>query len=751
MRKLTLLIFVAVLFPLRLMAEPIVVRSGEHNTFTRLVMQLPTDVEWSIAQAEKNPILKLENYDGGFDLSVAFEIIPRTRLQALVAKASQLELQLACNCVVDAFLEQNSFLVIDITNSDRPVLEDVVDAGSETEAISIPASGFSYGELLWSQSDQQIAQSSESVVQDGSSEAGIVTDEQSLSMESELVSETQERLLAAFSSAASRGILTPKPDVSISNPPRNAETPPAEIFDSSEQIPIIATPLAGNMRISNSSDIPESGLERDTVASSPVCMDPAVVDVASWGHEEDMGKQIGTSVLGLYDPSGRLMPEKVLAHARLQLYFGLGQEAKQTLEMAPSLKAQYPELLDIASVLEFGHAQNPRSLHRFADCDSDLALWALLAASEIPPDQTVNALAALRGLDKLPSHLKSFLAQKVSERLAARGDVANASIALRSYQRLTDGDDEPRLVHAELADLRNEAAQAEAVINDIVNSETSETAEAIIELIDRQVAAQTPVEADVALLAETYALELRNSEKGPVMLRAFVLAAASSGQYTKAFETLDTQNSALDVQTRTELTSFAFTELADGATDIDFLEAYFDLFSGKKDDLNQKAIVATAQRLFDLGFHTEAASVLLNRPIEPLSPDARLLKSRLALLENDYQQSYDLISDLNGTDAALIKGQAMQGLGKPEIAAQYFSVAEAETDARDSAWLSDDWNNLLTEDDMVFGQLRAIVNEPTDRIPQNNEMINNSNQAIASSANARLTLEGLLTELEVQN
>ncbi|AEI92077.1 hypothetical protein [Roseobacter litoralis] len=752
MKKLKLLSIVfAILLPMPLAAEPIVVRSGEHASFTRLVMQLPAGVQWSMEQETNTPVLRLINHNEGFDLSVAFEIIPRTRLQALVAKASQLELQLACNCTVNAFLEQNSFLVIDITNSEAPVSEVLTDVDNRPEALGVPVSGFTYGELLWSQADRQSDQDSADLMQEGSSEAVNSNGEQTNRTENELVSETQERLLAAFSSAASRGILRPKPDISIASSAESSEAPPVEIFDTSEQIPVAAIPSTGNMRISNSSDIPESGREQDIVASSPVCADPSIVDFASWGAEEDMGKQIGASVLDLYDPSGRLVPEKVLHHARLQLFFGLGQEAKQTLEMAPNLKAEYPELLDIANILEFGHAHNPRSLHRFADCDSDLALWALLAASEIPMDRTVNALAALRGLEKLPNHLKPHFAQKVSERLSARGDVANASIAIRSFQRLADNDAQPKMVQAELSDLRNESTKADAIINEIVNSETNETPEAIIELIERQVATRKPVQADLALLAETYAFELRNSEQGPKMFRSFVLAAASSGQYGKAFASIEEQKSKLNAETVTELTSFAFTEFANGARDVDFLAGYFEQFPTSKEALNQKAILATAERLFDLGFQNEAESVLLNLPGQLLSQDVRMLRSRISLFQNNYQRSYDLISDLDGPEAALIKGQAMQGLGKPEIAAQYFSLAEAETVARDMAWLSDDWNNLLTEEDQTFGQVRALANEAVDTIPQDNRMIDNSNRALAASANARLALEGLLTELEFNN
>ncbi|MEP5951833.1 MAG: hypothetical protein ABJ249_09535, partial [Lentilitoribacter sp.] len=89
-------------------AEPIVVRSGEHDNFTRLVLPLPLGSRWSIDERPGVAKVILEEFNDGFDLSYAFEIIPRTRLVALVARGSELELQLSCTCPVVAFIEDGN-------------------------------------------------------------------------------------------------------------------------------------------------------------------------------------------------------------------------------------------------------------------------------------------------------------------------------------------------------------------------------------------------------------------------------------------------------------------------------------------------------------------------------------------------------------------------------------------------------------------------------------------------------------------
>lgn len=750
MKKLTLLfIFLAALLPERLLAEPIVVLSGEHDTFTRLVMRLPVDVEWRIEENAQNRTLLVSDFNDGFDLSSAFEIIPRTRLKALVARDSQLELQLACDCQIEAFLEQNRFLVIDIANSNTSVTDEIAVSDDLLETSDIPDSVFAYGDLLWSESDQtntsNPVQSPREAEQDplpGGNQQGDLT-------ENELVSDTQERLLAAFSSAASRGILTTKSDVLLQAPVESSRKATPEIFDSSKEDQAGPIPLSGNMRISDSRDIPGKQNDQNVAATSTVCVDPSIVDIATWGTASGIGEQVGASVLELYDQAGRLNKENVLKHARLQLFFGLGQEAKQTLKMFPRLMVEHPELLDIANILEFGHANNPRILHRFPDCNTDLALWGLLAAREIPLDRTVNATAALRGLQKLPNHLKFFLAPSLSERFSSRGDAANASIAIRSFENLKNHGDQPKLVFAEVSELRNKPDEAKSIRSEIVTIETSETPQAIIELIDMHVEANEAVPAELALLAETYAFQLRGTEEGLEMFRAFVLSTANSGQQEKALNAMEGVE--LDDALKTELISSIFSNLSNNSGEIEFLESYFTHLVENERFVEDLAMLGIAKRLFNLGFETEAEAVLEKLPNDYLTRDSRLLKARVLLSNGDFDESYNLIQDLTGADAALIKGEAMKGLGQMELAASYFSTAETEEVARDMIWLSDNWRSLLAENDDQFGSVRSLANETVARIPQSDQMISNGGEALAASANARQTLERLLADLEYEN
>ena len=728
------------------LAEPIVVRSGEHESFTRIVLPIPDGAVWLMENKPGNSQIIFENHDDGFDLSLAFEVIPKTRLTALVAQDSLLEMQLTCDCPVTSFVEQNEFLVIDI--SDGPKL-----AAERPEVVALsrtPTSGFSYGELLWRNNEPEItlpAPAEESVSEFPS------TPEprgQSPVTEPELVLETQTRLLEAFSDAASRGLLDPVQQLQDSPSSRENNPPIPSIFDSSQRISEAAPEARGNIRVTNSNDVPKDTDIDDIALSGAVCMDPSVVEVEKWGTEDSFNFQLGVLNRELYDEIGRLRSSKVIELAKFYLHFGFGAEARQTLALEPQAMIQHPELLDLANILEYGFAPNPRSLHRFADCNSDLALWGFLTAREFPEDRAVNSKAALRGLQNLPSHLRYLLGPELSEKFLQRGEVENANLALRSFDSLLENEGKPpKMPQAQAMLITGADNDAKDALNEIIEEDTPDAPSALVALIQKLVEDDQPIPADIALLAESFSFELQDTEEGEEMLRAFVLASTKSAQYTKSFTVLQNEENPFDKEVNTELTSHLFAEISGKTSDAEFLGLYFSRYSGLKKWVDTKVQFMLAQRLLSIGFTEEAIRLSNSLPDSYSSNELRLLRADVLLRTEQYTASLLQLDGLEGSEASKLRGEILEQLGEHESASKAFDAADMSDRAVSNLWLSNDWTDLVEDTTPVFGAVSQLKNENPTVIPENNEMLAGTEAAISASAAARQTLEQTLQALEL--
>ncbi|MEM9575674.1 MAG: hypothetical protein AAF999_01530 [Pseudomonadota bacterium] len=731
-------------------AEPIVVRSGEHETFTRIVLPLPEDAIWQLQNEPGNSQVILANHDAGFDLSLAFEIIPRTRLSAMLAQDSVLELQLACDCPVTAFVEQGDFLVIDIGDGgDLPFAErPAVQPPQELVTTAPPVSEFSSGQLLWRQDRPE--QEVQSPVEVPATEpvAESLPDDQIA--EPDLVLETQTRLLEAFADAASRGVLDPVQP--LPEPAQEVEInePEVDIFDSSEQFDDEALAATGNIRVTNSKDIPHDNTLADLALSGATCLDPKRVDVGSWSTDQPFNSQLGVLHRELYDEVGEIETEKVVELTRFYLHYGFGAEARQALSLVPDLTLRFPELFDLANILEYGFAKNPRSLHRFADCNSDVSLWAFLAAEDFPNDNAVDTMAVLRALQNLPSHLRYIFGPVVSEKLLERGEAESANLALRSFETLLEHSGKPpKIAQAQAKLMTGDNKEAKADFGEIINEDTPDAPEALIRLIQKLVDDDQPVPADIALLAESFSFELQNTQLGDEMLRASVLASTQSGQFEKSFAILEQQEIPFEQETRMELTSHLFAEVTDKTTDAEFVSTYFTRFPPLSQFVSNGVKVGLADRLLAMGFTDEADAISSSFPTGYVADDLRVLRAGILLDQQQYQDALKQLEGLEDGDTAELRAEILERLGNNEDAARLFDAADMPERAVSSRWLSSNWSTLVDEKTPVFGPISEITNEDPMLIDVDDRMIANAQAALSESADVRDTLEQALQALEV--
>ena len=97
-------------------AQTIVTRSGEHSGFTRLVMRVPDQVNWSVTQNGRMATVNIGSDSAVFDTSRVFELIPRTRVADVrqAGPGQPLRIDLGCDCIVEHFQQGDGFLVVDV-------------------------------------------------------------------------------------------------------------------------------------------------------------------------------------------------------------------------------------------------------------------------------------------------------------------------------------------------------------------------------------------------------------------------------------------------------------------------------------------------------------------------------------------------------------------------------------------------------------------------------------------------------------
>lgn len=729
-------------------ANPIIVRSGDHNGFTRLVMRLPEGVQWQVAETRGLKTITVTGHQAGFDTSRVFDVIPRNLLTGVRDYPSRLELELSCDCELDTFVEQNEFLVLDIL--DGPALPPLEVRQTPRFVATQPASRFNFGDLLWSEyaPDERGQPRKGSKVEENSD--ANETSEVNLDAQTALIEETRQRLLRGIGDAASRGILEPStPDMqAFEQQPQVPQD--REIFDSSEQEVVATIPGTGNIRITNARDVPVTDELNSLMLSGEVCPDPDGVAVSSWGNDTPFGSQVSDLRNTLYSEVDRLDTATVLRLARSYLYFGFGAEAKQVLRLSDEVVAENPELMDLADIIEYGFARNPRFVHRFADCDSDLALWGTLAAKKIPEDKVINENAALRALAKLPEHLKRFLAPALSSRFSDRGDLEFASIALRNVELGRDAvQADAGIAKAKIAKNSGDTEFAEGLLEEVIEDNAAETPEALIAFIDNRLAEEKKVPADIALLIETYAFERRNDSIAKEIMRAHVIASLYSDQFSKAFEAMENPTIAADEDLTAELLSHAFTSLSKNADDITFLEKFYAEFPSSTEQMMSKSVFITAERLLKLGFIIEAEQLLSTINENSRTKEVNLLHAEALLLLKTPELAMPLLENIEGERVDHLRARVLMEMGQIQSAFELFQAANTPDEVIRSAWLANNWSDLMPSDAPVLSEVSSLAKQPVLDIEAEDGMLATSSSALEQSAMARETLEAMLERFAI--
>lgn len=734
-------------------SQTIPVQAGEHGDFTRLVIRIPEQSSWRIDTAIGRVDIIFDGFNGQLDFRSVFDRIPRTRVSEIEEIPAGVSLQLECACDVTSFIADDRFLAIDILEG-PPLSPNVLEEMRRAQQpANIPQSQFIFGDLLWA-NETTDGQAPLAATSPDAEPSGAQPDSPN-TIEDAFLAEARERLRFGVMAAASRGILKPESTLPLPLEPDPPATTPSDL----EQIAPIdgqmerSIPGYVNLRITTSSDRGEPAFSQPELSESINCLSRPELNISDWADLNKGINQIGELRANLYNELDQPSKDTVSRLAKALLYFGMGPEAKQILALEVDVESRYPELLDIADIMEFGYARNPRIVHSGLNCPDESAMWSVMSAKSIPEDQAVNTEAVLRTLSSLPFHLRKNFAPIVANRLLDIGEADSAGAALRTVERFSeDVNAQTDIASANLSIERGHADRGTETLQALIDRGDASSPEAIIALVNEKVRDGSSVTPDLALLIESYAHELSMGEYGDQLTQAQIISLSKSQQHAKSFELLGQHGDNSFIKRNLEkIQEVLIKELSSNSSDVTFLVVLLGNLNEISKDVNPTALISAAERALALGFPDISQRLLSINEASRLNQDGMLLGSKVSIEMGELANALEDLRGINGAEADRIRAVANEALGQNSEASILFNSLGDVDGARRNAWLSESWIDLIDDQDPIFGASSAVSKMQLPSTVRQDSMLENISTLLADSTSSRKELSNLLQSIDLNN
>ena len=758
-RALSLLLLVA--FAQSAYAQTVSVRSGAHDSFTRLVLNLPERLDWVIENTESGASVVFPQSNVTFDTSKVFNRVTRDRLEDISAPsgAARLDLTFDCNCTLQPFWNDRTMLVLDLaenttspipmTAANRPLT--VPPEGVARTVPKNPQTTSAAAAMMIAQHDSGLGTRPKR----DAPHASIGVAPQAPLTPNANLPRVQAELLNNLARAASRGLLTPKRITRLrpgAVPDYAANAPTQSLAKAVAPDPQKETPAAlpANLNLHAQSSIDReirAHIEGNfSLSGHPACIADDLIALPTWGGEAPFHQQIGAlsgRLLGEFDtPDATVALE--LAH--LYAYFGFGHETRQILNLAEIDAPGTDILAEMAIILDDGHAPQDSLFAGQLGCDTAAALWSALSYETLPNDSAIDLKAIQRNFAALPRHLRFYLGPLLSRKLTRAGHVGSADQILRMVDRSqTDETPDASMARAELAQAEGKSEEAAAGLETVVESSAEPSAGAVLKLITKRLAAKQEISFDLAQLAGAYAHENRGAELGQDLARAYLSALAASGAFGQAFDEFDRLLPDLVPDSHDMIHQTLIEYLTSNADDLTFLRHTFAGHAKRDRNLAPEIAAAVAKRLLGNGFET-AALEFVSAPLPGQEGRAhRLIRAEIALTQNRARQAEIELIGLSGPEADALRAQALELAGDHRAASEYFLASDQPDKAQNAAWLAEDWEQVGTSDDPVLQNVaRMMQGDENGSDPQIAGVLAQSRRLLEDSAKARATLGNLL-------
>lgn len=435
-------------------AQTISVNSGEHDAFSRLVLDIGAERTWELIEDGRDIRVRVSPEVANFDTSGVFELIPRSRLADLSGGA-ELVLSLACDCPIEPERYADRYLILDIRDgppwpatlasndetaeaADRQAerlaaaarLPDLTSLLTESEPDRTPNAVPEVQSIPTAQTPENVALAP--ALSPNEAQATVALEDAARIMAEQLARAAASGLLEA---APGRPLSDADPlrqiplalqEVQSAPPTPNSENHDAELdiatetresephddFRSGIEPPTLPVRAANAIDVATQTSVAVGPQENRLVCTA------SNDDAQTWSTGTEFHQGLGALRLALYNERDELVGSAVVALAKHYLHYGFGAEAAfwlRQLEVAPQ------ELLIIAGIVD---GQNPEHFPPLDDpvlCSPEEVLWRYL--DEALPGHHTEAMAAQlqRAAASLPPHLRDLLGPEIARKLSEDG------------------------------------------------------------------------------------------------------------------------------------------------------------------------------------------------------------------------------------------------------------------------------------------------------------------------------------------
>lgn len=754
----TALLLAALVVPGLASAQTARVKAGDHPGFTRLVIDLPAEADWTLGRTPGGYELRLADTAVPYDLTDVFRVITKDRLASVWAdpQTGNLQIGTACACHAVPFAFRSDIIVIDLRDGPPEAgspFELGLDGRRQPALAARPVPPLrprpapdrpdplrdAANRLAAIRPVPRPAMSDE----DAATEAGIApapfppgtipqVADQTPAVPFGLRQETpspgvqamRDELLQELGRAASAGVI----DVDDPSFPADRSGTPTIGSD---------TEATAHLTIGGVPGIEAAPVNTEDPALTPeggACLPDTALDIATWGDDRPFVVQMAEARENLVGEFDRPDPELLARLVRLNLFFGFGAEARNVLT---SFGTDFPESrlwTAMAHVLDNQAAPPGPPFAGQIDCTGSVALWATLAAPVLKAGSAPDAQSVAFAFSALPLHLRRHLGASLAEKMLSIGDISTAQLIRDAIWR-APGAAGPgaELLEAQLERERGNLKEAAETLSTLRKAGGPTAPLALLDLVQTHLDMGQSV--DEATIVELGAL-LHESEGTALeapLIRAEMLALASAENYDAAFSRMPRAETADAAQ--------LWAMLAGKGQDSAFLN-HAVLPKDSPVPLLDTALSKTiGDRLLALGFADEALRWL------PEATDASTAESlaRAELRRGDARTALRAIAGLDGPEISRLRAEALEQLGDQAAAARAFAAAGDPAAEAAALWRAQDWQaSAALGRDPLRAALETLAPDMPVLPPDGNAPLAQGRALLDESAKAREAILALL-------
>lgn len=708
-------------------ARSVEVTSGEHDGFTRVVLNFGKALDWTFGRTLDGYRFRPIGQPADYALDPVFEKIGKSRLAAISENLETYELDIgfACACHAIAFEFRPGIIVIDLRDGPPPngssfenALPELSVPPAPPPPTPQPAEVSSQVQPLaynWLNRFSPLAMQGAAVTTDPA--------RPSLAPPPSSIPDLQplrDQLLRQLSRGASEGVI----ELALPEPP--SPVPPKAEVDAAR----VALGELGSVTV-QTARTPDQPIG----AEGTLCISPDKLSFADWAKDwdglsstteilaQDMNKLVGE--FDLPDPGS------VSRAVKARLFMGFGVEARQILASFPIESEDQAVWTGLSYLLDSEEDPSSPFLGQ-AQCDTPAAMWAVLADSSLTSATEVNTDAVVLAFSRLPPHLRKLIGPRLIERFVSMQDDA-AARNLRDAILRASGQmpaDLP-VAEARIALAQGDPSKAEAHLEGAVTGVSFSSAQALISLVDARIAQDLPVDVQTVGSLSAMLDEMRGTAIEPEIRSALIRAEAASGNFETAFAKL------ADSPTQAPKVWRALAKLGADSTLLEYTVPTPNPFPNSLDTVTVHEI---AQRLLGLGLPQSALGWIENSS----DPD-QLLAAQAHLALRDGQSALAILKQMTTEPALILKAQAQRLLGDATAAAETLAQVGQEAARLSALAQAKDWASLAQEPASHWATLAADLDQNAPELSQNMGPLA-SGQALAQrSAKTRAEIEKLLT------